>query len=98
LYFPVSLEQWNTRRPKTSGGNDDAARAAGINVDKVIWSAFVFAALLAGLAVILMTGRLDSAVTTQGQGIIFSAFAAAVEQAEIEMGDGYSTGGPQEAL
>jgi ribose/xylose/arabinose/galactoside ABC-type transport system permease subunit len=60
------------------GGNEDAARAAGINVDRVIWSAFIFAGLLAGLAGILMTGRLDSAVTTQGQGIIFSAFAAAV--------------------
>ena len=60
------------------GGNEDAARAAGINVDRVIWSAFVYAALLAGLAGVLMTGRLDSAVTTQGQGIIFSAFAAAV--------------------
>jgi simple sugar transport system permease protein len=60
------------------GGNEEAARAAGINVDKVIWSAFVFAGLLAGLAGVLMTGRLDSAVTTQGQGIIFSAFAAAV--------------------
>jgi len=60
------------------GGNEEAARAAGINVDRVIWSAFIFAALLAGLAGVLMTGRLDSAVTTQGQGIIFSAFAAAV--------------------
>lgn len=60
------------------GGNEEAARAAGINVDKIIWSAFVFAALLAGLAGVLMTGRLDSAVTTQGAGIIFSAFAAAV--------------------
>ncbi|MGO4855588.1 ABC transporter permease [Phaeovulum sp. W22_SRMD_FR3] len=60
------------------GGNEAAARAAGINVDRVIWSAFVFAALLSGLAGVLMTGRLDSAVTTQGEGIIFSAFAAAV--------------------
>lgn len=60
------------------GGNEDAARAAGINVDRMIWSAFFFAGLLAGLAGILLTGRLDSAVTTQGQGIIFSAFAAAV--------------------
>jgi simple sugar transport system permease protein len=60
------------------GGNEDAARAAGINVDRVIWSAFIIAALLAGLAGMLLTGRLDSAVTTQGQGIIFSAFAAAV--------------------
>ena len=54
------------------------ARAAGIDVDRVIWSAFVVSGLLAGLAGILMTGRLDSAVTTQGQNIIFSAFAAAV--------------------
>ena len=60
------------------GGNEDAARAAGINVDRIIWSAFIFAALLAGLAGVLMTGRLDSAVTSQGEGIIFSAFAAAV--------------------
>lgn len=60
------------------GGNEEAARAAGINVDRVIWSAFIFAALLSGLAGVMMTGRLDSAVTTQGQGIIFSAFAAAV--------------------
>jgi len=60
------------------GGNEEAARAAGINVDRIIWSAFFFAGLLAGLAGVLMTGRLDSAVTTQGQGIIFSAFAAAV--------------------
>jgi ribose/xylose/arabinose/galactoside ABC-type transport system permease subunit len=60
------------------GGNEEAARAAGINVDRVIWSAFFFAALLSGLAGVLLTGRLDSAVTTQGQGIIFSAFAAAV--------------------
>jgi simple sugar transport system permease protein len=60
------------------GGNEEAARAAGINVDRMIWSAFIFAALLSGLAGVLMTGRLDSAVTTQGQGIIFSAFAAAV--------------------
>ena len=44
------------------GGNENAARAAGINVDRMIWSAFIFASLLAGLAGILLTGRLDSAV------------------------------------
>jgi ribose/xylose/arabinose/galactoside ABC-type transport system permease subunit len=60
------------------GGNEDAARAAGINVDRIIWSAFIFAALLAGLAGIILTGRLDSVVTTQGNGLIFDCFAAAV--------------------
>lgn len=60
------------------GGNEEAARAAGINVDRMIWSAFIFAGLLAGLAGVVLSGRLDSTVTTQGQGLIFSAFAAAV--------------------
>lgn len=44
----------------------------------MIWSAFIFTAVLAGLAGALTTGRLDSAVTTPGEGIIFSAFAVAV--------------------
>lgn len=60
------------------GGNEEAARAAGIKVDRIIWSAFIFAGLLAGLAGVVLTGRLDSVVTTQGQGLIFQAFAAAV--------------------
>ena len=60
------------------GGNEDAARAAGVNVDRIIWSAFIYAALLAGLAGIVLTGRLDSVVTTQGDGLIFDCFAAAV--------------------
>ncbi len=55
-----------------------------------IWSAFIFPGLLAGLAGILMTGRLDSVVTTQGQGIIFSAFAAAVI-GDVSLGGGKGT-------
>lgn len=60
------------------GGNEDAARAAGINVDRIIWSVFVLASLMAGVGGIIATGRLDSVVTTQGQGLIFDCFAAAV--------------------
>jgi simple sugar transport system permease protein len=60
------------------GGNEEAARAAGVNVDRIIWTAFIFAAMLAGVAGIVLTGRLDSTVTTQGQGLIFDCFAAAV--------------------
>jgi simple sugar transport system permease protein len=60
------------------GGNEDAARAAGINVDRVIFSVYVIASLLAGVGGIILTGRLDSVVTTQGSGLIFNCFAAAV--------------------
>lgn len=72
------------------GGNEDAARAAGINVDRVIFSAFVCASLLAGLGGIVLTGRLDSVVTTQGDGLIFNCFAAAVIGG-ISLGGGKGT-------
>jgi predicted ABC-type sugar transport system permease subunit len=49
----------------------EAARAAGINVGWVIWSDFNLATQLAGLAGVLTTGRLGSAVTTQSERIIF---------------------------
>ena len=60
------------------GGNEEAARAAGIKVERIIFSAFIFASLLAGIGGIILTGRLDSVVTTQGDGLIFDCFAAAV--------------------
>jgi simple sugar transport system permease protein len=72
------------------GGNEDAARAAGINVDRMIFSAFVFASLLAGIGGIILTGRLDSVVTTQGDGLIFNCFAAAVIGG-ISLGGGKGT-------
>jgi ribose/xylose/arabinose/galactoside ABC-type transport system permease subunit len=72
------------------GGNEDAARAAGINVDRVIFSVYVLASVLAGLAGIIATGRLDSVVTTQGEGLIFDAFAAAVIGG-ISLGGGKGT-------
>ncbi|GAA2616167.1 ABC transporter permease [Dactylosporangium fulvum] len=60
------------------GGNIDAARAAGIRSDRVIWIVFMVAGLLAALAGLLMTGRLGSVAAAQGEGMIFQVFAAAV--------------------
>jgi simple sugar transport system permease protein len=60
------------------GGNTEAARAAGIHVDRIRIGVFIVAGLLAALAG-LMTAGLDVAVTaSQGNGLIFSVFAAAV--------------------
>ena len=72
------------------GGNEEAARAAGINVDRMIFYAFIFASLLAGIGGIILTGRLDSVVTTQGDGLIFNCFAAAVIGG-ISLGGGKGT-------
>lgn len=72
------------------GGNEEAARAAGINVDRVIFSAYIIASVLAGIGGIILTGRLDSVVTTQGDGLIFNCFAAAVIGG-ISLGGGKGT-------
>jgi simple sugar transport system permease protein/ribose transport system permease protein len=60
------------------GGNVDAARAAGIRTDRVVWIVLIIGGLLAALAGLLMTGRLGSVAAAQGQGMIFTVFAAAV--------------------
>jgi simple sugar transport system permease protein len=60
------------------GGNAEAARAAGIPVERVVATALVVASVLAALAGLLLTGRLGSVATAQGDGMIFTVFAAAV--------------------
>ncbi|WP_326559394.1 ABC transporter permease [Micromonospora sp. NBC_01796] len=60
------------------GGNADAARAAGIRTDRVVFIVFMVAGVLAALAGLLMTGRLGSVAAAQGEGMIFTVFAAAV--------------------
>jgi simple sugar transport system permease protein len=62
------------------GGNTEAARTAGIHVDRIRIGVFIIASVLAALAG-LMTAGLDVAVTaSQGysDNLIFTVFAAAV--------------------
>lgn len=60
------------------GGNADAARAAGIRVDRITWGVFVFAGILAAVAGIVLTGYVGAISASQGEGMIFTVFAAAV--------------------
>jgi simple sugar transport system permease protein len=60
------------------GGNADAARAAGIRVERITWGVYIVGGLLAALAGLMLTGRIASVVTSQGQNMIFYVFAAAV--------------------
>jgi simple sugar transport system permease protein len=61
-----------------TGGNIDAARAAGIRTNRVLAGALVTASLLAALGGLLLSGRLASVAAAQGNGAIFTVFAAAV--------------------
>ena len=60
------------------GGNAEAARAAGIPVDRYIWTVFAIAGGLAALSGLMLTGRMASVLSGQGQNMIFTVFAAAV--------------------
>ncbi|HUR07183.1 MAG TPA: ABC transporter permease [Nonomuraea sp.] len=60
------------------GGNVDAAKAAGIRTERMLWTALVGASLLAALGGLLMSGHLASVAAAQGDGAIFTVFAAAV--------------------
>ena len=62
------------------GGNREAARAAGIKVDRVRIGVYVAGSVLAAIGGLMEAGRVSSVASTQGygEGIIFAVFAAAV--------------------
>lgn len=60
------------------GGNPEAARVAGIQVDSIVWGTYIVAGLLAALAGLMLSGRIASVVSSQGQNMIFYVFAASV--------------------
>src|SRR3989454_5538807 len=60
------------------GGNTEAARAAGIHVDRVRIGVFIVASLLAALAGRMSAGQVVAVTASQGNNLIFQVFAAAV--------------------
>jgi ribose/xylose/arabinose/galactoside ABC-type transport system permease subunit len=62
------------------GGNLGAARAAGIDVDRVRIGCYVAGSVLAAIGGLMEAGRVSAVTSTQGygEGIIFPVFAAAV--------------------
>lgn len=61
-----------------TGGNEEAARLAGINTLAVKLGAFAMAGLIAGIAGLILTGRIRSGQPTLGEGLELQAVAAAV--------------------
>ncbi|WP_035803801.1 ABC transporter permease [Kitasatospora mediocidica] len=60
------------------GGNAEAARAAGIRVDRITWVVLIIGGTLAAFAGVLYTGHYGSISAGQGNGWIFQVFAATV--------------------
>jgi ribose/xylose/arabinose/galactoside ABC-type transport system permease subunit len=79
LFFGLFLRYHRTGRALYAiGGSAEAARAAGIRVERLTWGVFVVGGLLAAIAGLMLTGRIASVVASQGQNMIFYVFAAAV--------------------
>ncbi|WP_246427432.1 ABC transporter permease subunit [Paenibacillus phyllosphaerae] len=60
------------------GGNEEAARLTGIKVERSLIKVYAISGLLAGIAGVVMTGRLFSAQPTGGTGYELDAIAAVV--------------------
>jgi simple sugar transport system permease protein len=60
------------------GGNLEAARAAGIKVDRVRIGVFAVAGMLAAVAGLMIAGQVVAVTANQGNNLIFTVFAAAV--------------------
>lgn len=60
------------------GGNEQAARASGININQVKMAVYSLCGLLAGLASIILTARVTTGQPNAGAGFELDAIAAAV--------------------
>lgn len=60
------------------GGNQEAARLAGINVGRITVAAFAISGFCAGIAALLLVARLTTSTEQLGMGMELTAIAAAV--------------------
>lgn len=60
------------------GGNKEAAIAAGIQVIRVKWAAFILSGVFAAIAGMVMMGRLNAGIPGEGQGYETDAITATV--------------------
>lgn len=66
------------RRVMAIGGNREAARLCGINVNRTLLKAYIMCGVLTGLAAIMATARLNAAEPIAGNGAELDAIAAVV--------------------
>lgn len=60
------------------GGNENAARNFGINVDRLLFKVFILSGVISALAGWLMAARANGSAATMGRGFLFEVLAAVV--------------------
>jgi ribose transport system permease protein len=76
LWFVFDKRPWG-RRMYAVGSSAEASRLAGVNVDRVRFSAFVLAGVLSAVAGYVFTARVGSGSPTASANFLLPAFAAA---------------------
>ena len=76
-----------------TGGNIEAARFSGINVDSVRIIAYVISGVVSGIAGVMTAARLYSALPTMGEGAEMDAIAAVVLGGTMMTGGSGTLGG-----
>ncbi len=66
------------RRVYAIGGNPQAARVSGINVDRMLIAVYTICGFMAGIAGLVMAGRTNSGFPNAGQGMELEAIAAVI--------------------
>lgn len=75
------------------GGNRDALRYAGFSPNRLLIAVYVLGGIMAGIAGLLMTARMNAGHPTAGLGLEFDAIAAvAVGGTSFERGNGWLLG------
>ncbi|NLJ41315.1 MAG: ABC transporter permease [Clostridiales bacterium] len=94
IIFAVFLNNTITgRRIYALGGNEEATRISGININRVKLLAYTLCSLLAGFAGIITASKLGVGQPTAGQGFELDAIAAVViGGASLDGGEGTVTG------
>nr|WP_147195115.1 MULTISPECIES: ribose ABC transporter permease [Rummeliibacillus] len=77
LYFILKQTTFG-RRVYAIGGNEEASRLSGINVDRITIAVYALTGMLAALSALILTSRLNSAQPTAGQSYELDAIAAVV--------------------
>lgn len=79
LLFWVMLEHTVLgRRIYSIGGNPQAARVSGINVDNILIFVYSICGMMAGIAGLIMAGRTNSGFPNAGMGMELEAIAAVI--------------------
>jgi ribose transport system permease protein len=79
VMFDIFLNRTTTGRYIYAiGGNKEAARLSGINVNKILIIVYTLSGLMAGLAGLVLVGRVNSAFPLAGLGYELDAIAAVI--------------------